>query len=158
MFISVIGESVASKEMLEIAEEVGRLIAKSGNTLVCGAGGGVMRAACKGAKACGGFTIGILPTMKKEDANEFIDFPIATGMGFARNALVVRAGEVAIAIGGRYGTLSEIGFALNENKPVIGLQTWEVVKHWKVDQGIIVATTPKEAVDEALKAMKKATK
>ena len=109
-----------------------------------------MKAASKGAHNAGGLTIGILPGMKREDSNRYIKFPIATGMGYARNVLVVRAGHVVIAIGGRYGTLSEIGFALNEKIPVVGLGTWEFHKNGVTDPGINVVKTPKEAVDLAL--------
>jgi len=156
-FISVIGESEASFEILKLAEEVGKLIAKAGLVLVCGGLKGVMEAAAKGAKSQGGLTVGILPGSKREEANRYIDIPIITGLGYARNKLVVKTGQVVIAVGGRYGTLSEIGFALGYGIPVIGLKTWQLIRgDGKVDQGIIYVNSPKEAVDLALKIIAKA--
>jgi uncharacterized protein (TIGR00725 family) len=95
-------------------------------------------------------TIGILPGHDPEEANRYVDIPIPTGMGYARNTIVVKAGRVVIAIGGAYGTLSEIGHALADNTPVIGLQTWDLVRSGKTDRGIIVTKTPSEAVEQAL--------
>ncbi|MFH1386284.1 MAG: TIGR00725 family protein, partial [bacterium] len=111
IFISVVGESHASAVIAKLAEEVGVEIAKAGATLVCGGLKGVMEHACKGAKSAGGTTIGILPGSKREDANPYIDYPIITGIGYARNKLVIKTGHVVIAVGGFYGTLSEIAFA-----------------------------------------------
>jgi len=158
-FITVIGESEASKSTYRLAEEVGKLIAKSGAVLVCGGLKGVMEAAAKGAKSQGGSTVGILPGSRREEANKYIDVPIVTGLGYARNKLVVKSGQVVIAIGGKYGTLSEIGFALGYGMPVVGLKTWELIRgDGKVDQGIVYVRTAKEAVDIALKLIKKAHK
>lgn len=152
IFISVIGESQASPEIGKLAEEVGAEIAKAGAVLVCGGLKGVMEHACKGAKSAGGTTIGILPGSKREDANPYIDYPIITGIGYARNKLVVKTGHVVIAIGGSYGTLSEIAFALGYEIPVVGLKTWSFVHHSKVvDQKIHYVKTPKEAVEMAIK-------
>jgi uncharacterized protein (TIGR00725 family) len=105
---------------------VGRLIARAGALLVCGGLGGVMEAACRGAKAEGGATLGILPGGDRRDANRWVDVAIPTGLGEARNVLVVRAADALIAIGGEFGTLSEIAFALKAGKPVIGFGTWEL--------------------------------
>ena len=150
MIIAVIGESTASSENAILAEEVGRLLAKANVTIVCGGQGGVMRSVCKGAKESGGTTIGILPGLDPLDSNEYIDIPICTGLGNGRNLLVVRAGAAIIAIGGAYGTLSEIGLALSESKPVIGLNTWSLLKEEKIDCGIIVADSPEKAVGIAI--------
>ncbi|MFA6430872.1 MAG: TIGR00725 family protein [Candidatus Margulisiibacteriota bacterium] len=154
-FIAVIGESQASEEVAKLAEEVGRLIAKAGAVLVCGALKGVMEHACKGAKSAGGTTIGILPGSKREDANPYIDFPIITGIGYARNKLVVKSGQVVIAVGGSHGTLSEIAFALGYKIPVVGLKTWTFIHHsGKLDQEVHYVNTPQEAIDTALKLIR----
>jgi uncharacterized protein (TIGR00725 family) len=126
IYIAVIGPSRASPEIAEAAFQVGALIARGGAILVCGGGGGAMEAACRGARSAGGTTVGILPGPTREDANPFVDIAIPTGMGEARNALVVRAADAVIAVGGGVGTLSEIGLALKMGRPVIGLRTWEV--------------------------------
>ena len=151
MIISVIGENNASPENALLAEKVGSLLAKFDVTVVCGGQGGVMRYVCKGAKENGGTTIGILPGMDPLDSNEYVDIPICTGLGNGLNMLVTRAGEAVIAIGGAYGTLSEIGLALSDSKPVIGLKTWSLLKYNNVDGGIIVAHSPEEAVQIAIR-------
>ena len=125
--IGVIGPSRATPEIAEAAFQVGALIARGGAILVCGGGGGAMEAACRGARSAGGTTVGILPGPTREDANPFVDIAIPTGMGEARNALVVRASDAVIAVGGGVGTLSEIGLALKMGRPVIGLGTWALV-------------------------------
>lgn len=158
-FITVIGESEATPAIYKLAEDVGRLIAKAGGILVCGGLKGVMEAAARGAKSEAGLTIGILPGSKREEANPYIDIPIITGLGYARNKLVVKTGQVVIAIGGKYGTLSEIAFALGYGIPVIGLKTWELIRgDGKVDQGVLYVKTPKEAVDLAISLITKAEK
>ena len=126
MRISVIGGQEAGAEAARLAFEVGREIGARGHVLICGGGGGVMREACRGAKEAGGLTIGILPGDDPAAANEFVDVPLPTGIGYARNVFVARAGEAVIAIDGSVGTLSEIGFALVAGRPVIGLATWEL--------------------------------
>jgi hypothetical protein len=127
IYIAVIGPSRATDEVAGAAFRVGALIALGGAILVCGGGGGAMEAACRGARSAGGTTVGILPGPTREDANPFVDIAIPTGLGEARNALVVRAADAVIAVGGGVGTLSEIGLALKMGRPVIGLGTWEVV-------------------------------
>jgi uncharacterized protein (TIGR00725 family) len=112
------GDVHLSAEALELAEGVGRGIAQHGGVLVCGGRGGVMQAVCKGAKEAGGVTVGLLPD-SQEEANEFVDIPVVTGLGKRRNFLVVSAADVVIAIGGRWGTLSEISFAMIFQKPVV---------------------------------------
>lgn len=143
--IGVIGSGVYSPRHEAIAYEVGRLIAEKGWILVCGGLGGVMEAACEGAKENGGITVGIIPS-DGEDANPHVRIPIITGMGYARNFIIVKSSQALIAIGGEYGTLSEIAIALKLKKPVIGLETWDI-------KGISKASTPEEAVrlvEEAL--------
>jgi uncharacterized protein (TIGR00725 family) len=125
------------------AAEVGRLIAERGAVLVCGGRGGAMEAACRGAKEVGGLTVGILPGPDRSEANPFVDVVLPTGLGEARNALVVGAADVVIAIGGGYGTLSEIALALKVGKRVIGLGTWEI-------EGVVAAESPEAGVAAAL--------
>jgi len=152
LIIAVIGESHVTPENAKYAEEVGAEIAKAGATLVCGGLKGVMEHACKGAKSVGGVTIGILPGSKREEANPYVDYPIITGIGYARNKLVVKSGHVVIAVGGSYGTLSEIAFALGYEIPVVGLNTWQFIHYsGQVDQKVHRANTPKEAVALAVK-------
>jgi len=142
--IGVIGPNQCGEEIYRLAYEVGQEIANRGAVLVCGGLGGAMEAACKGAKAAGGLTIGILPSDSRSHANPYVDIPIVTGMGIARNALVVRSCQAVIAIDGRYGTLSEIAFCLQLGIPLVGLRTW------KIDSHIHRAETPQEAVEKAL--------
>jgi hypothetical protein len=142
--IGVIGSGTSRQPLTEVAEEVGREIARKGAVLVCGGLGGVMTDAARGAKEIGGVTIGILPGAKTSEANEFIDFPIATNMGQARSSIIVHTADVLIAIGGGYGTLSEIALALKIGKAVVALQTEFQVP------GVVTAYTPLGAVDEAL--------
>ena len=121
--IGVIGSAQCSREIYGLAERVGEGIARRGAILICGGLGGVMEGACKGAKAAGGTTVGILPGATAEQANAYVDIPIATGLSLARNLLVVRSSQALIAIEGGYGTLSEIAFSLQLGVPVIGLRT-----------------------------------
>jgi len=146
IIVGVIGAGTAGPEILEMAEEVGRLIAKHGFTLICGGMGGVMEASAKGAKNAGGTTIGILPQPDRHTANPYIDIPIATSFGEGRNIIIVRTADLLIAVGGEYGTLSEIAFALKMGKTVIGLHTWDI-------PGIIKAETPMEAMEIALERL-----
>jgi uncharacterized protein (TIGR00725 family) len=139
-FIGVIGAGEADGVTLQIAEEVGRLIARSGFILVCGGLSGVMEASARGAKAEGGTTVGILPQGEKETANPYIDIPVATGFGEGRNVVIARTADILIAISGGYGTLSEIAFALKMRKPVIGIATGEI-------PGVVRAETPGEAME-----------
>lgn len=141
--IGVIGAANASEEEKRTSEEVGSLIAERDCFLLCGGMGGVMEAACRGAKSAGGTTIGILPGPESSSANRFIDIPIVTGMGEARNVIVAKSSHSIIAIGGSFGTLSEISFALKSGIPVIGLDTWDV------SEEIIKCETPEEAVRTA---------
>ena len=149
--IAVIGGSECCTEEAALAEQVGREIAGRGATLVCGGLGGIMAAACRGANAEGGMTIGILPGSEPTAANKDVKLSVATGLGHARNFMVVQAAQAVIAIGGEYGTLSEIAIALKLHIPVIGLNTWSLVKKGKMDNSIILADDAADAVAEAIK-------
>jgi hypothetical protein len=149
-FIAVIGGSQCSKKEAQMAEEVGRELARRGAILVCGGLGGIMRAACKGASAAGGTTVGILPGESRQSANPYVQIPIVTGLGEARNVIVVKSAQAVIAIGGSYGTLSEISHALKNGIPLIGLNTWSISRNGRQDKSIILAQSPTEAVSQAL--------
>ena len=149
-FIAVIGGSQCSKAEAKLAEAVGRELARRGAILVCGGLSGVMEAACKGAQSEGGITIGILPGDSSQAANAYVQIPIVTGIGYARNVIVVKSAKAVIAIGGSYGTLSEISHALQSGIPVIGLNTWALSRNNQQDDSIIPAQDPAEAVDKAL--------
>ncbi len=149
-FIAVIGGGECSPQEAMMAEEVGREIARHGVTLVCGGLGGIMEAACRGASSQGGMTIGILPGDNRGSANPFVQIPIVTNLGEARNVIVVKSAQVVIAIGGGYGTLSEIAHALRNCIPVIGLNTWTLSRDNQPDTSVIPAKTPAEAVRKAL--------
>ena len=149
-FIAVIGGGQCSKEEARLAEEVGRELARRGAILVCGGLGGIMEAACRGANLEGGTTIGILPGDDSQAANPYVQIPIVTGVGYARNIAVVKSAQAVIAIGGSYGTLSEISHALQSGIPVIGLNTWSLSRNGREDKSIIPAQSPAEAVDKAL--------
>lgn len=150
MIIAVIGAGRCSKEIARRAQEVGRELAKRRATLVCGGLGGVMEAACRGAKEEGGLTIGILPGLSHHEANPYVDIPIVTGLGEARNVIVVRTAQAVIAVGGEYGTLSEIAYALKMGRPVVGLNTWQLAKDGQPREDIVEVSTPVEAVQRAL--------
>ncbi len=149
-FIAVIGGGQPSPEEAKSAEEVGRELARRGVILICGGLGGVMEAACRGASEEGGITIGILPGNNSQAANPYVQIPIVTGVGYARNVAVVKSAQAVIAIGGSYGTLSEIGHALQGGIPIIGLNTWSLARNGQPDNSIIPAQNPAEAVDKAL--------
>ena len=151
MMIAVIGGDNAPEDVLPQAEAVGREIAQRGHVLVCGGRGGVMEAACRGAREAGGHTIGVLSGPDRSDMNAHVEFPIVTNLGFARNVIVVLSADVVIAVDGSYGTLSEIAFALMHEKPVIGLGTWRLSDASGVEDGRIVrAGGPLEAVELAV--------
>ena len=152
MQISIIGSSEASPEAMLLAEAVGRELGLRGITVVTGGLGGVMEAASMGAKKAGSVTIGIIPGLDPSEANDYVDIPICTGIGYARNIIVVRSGRAVIAVSGAFGTLSEIAQALGDNIPVIGLNTWSVSRNGEKDMSIILAKDPIDAVDKALDA------
>ncbi len=142
-YVAVVGAGEASEEQAQAAEQVGRGIAQAGAILVCGGLGGVMAAACRGAREAGGMTIGVLPGNDRRQANQWVQIAIPTGLGELRNGLVVRAADVVLAVGGAHGTLSEIALALKTQTPVIGLNTWEI-------EGIEPVGDAEHAVQRAL--------
>ena len=146
--MAVIGPGDASAGVAAEAEAVGAALGAGGAVLVCGGLGGAMEAACRGAKAAGGTTVGILPGADRRAANPWVDVAVASGLGEARNALVVRSADAVVAVGGGYGTLSEIAFALKLGRPVIGVGTWDIV-------GVAPAASPEEAAARALEAARK---
>jgi uncharacterized protein (TIGR00725 family) len=151
MQIAVVGASEPSGQALVMAEQVGRELANRGIILVTGGLGGIMEAVCRGAKKEGGTTIGILPGSDQKESNPYVDISICTGIGYARNSIVVKSGSAVIAIDGAFGTLSEIAHALSDGIPVIGLNTWTISRRGEVDNSIYVALDPVEAVDMAIK-------
>jgi uncharacterized protein (TIGR00725 family) len=144
--IAVIGGSRPDPQAAEAALEVGRLIARAGAVVVCGGLGGVMEAASRGAREEGGLVIGILPGNSLADANRWVDMPLATGLGYTRNALVVMNADAVIAVDGEYGTLSEIAYGKIHGRKVVGLGTLAV-------RGVEAAATPDEAVRLALEGL-----
>ncbi len=141
--IGIIGAGLCDQETADIAEKIGRMVAEKGAILYCGGLGGVMEAAAKGAYQAGGVTVGVLPGAKASDANPYIKVPVVTGMGHARNVVLVRSCEVLIAVSGSHGTLSEIALALKMWKPVIGLNTWPNIAD------VHYVQTAEEAVEKA---------
>jgi len=139
VLISVIGGATCSEAETTLAEAVGQLLAERGVGVICGGRGGVMAAVCRGALQAGGTTVGLLPGDTADEANEWVQIAIPTGLGEARNAIVARAGVGVIAIGGEYGTLSELALALKWDKPVAGLGTWDI-------DGVYAASSPEDAV------------
>jgi hypothetical protein len=145
LYISVIGAGRADAVEYALAEEVGRLVAEAGAVLVCGGLGGVMAAAASGAKQAGGRTVGILPGHDRSEANPYIDTVITTGMGHARNLAVVSSGDAVIAVGGEFGTLSEVGLAAKIRRPVVILNGWRLQRD-DGTPGVWYASTPTEAL------------
>ncbi len=139
---------MATGELYEKARQVGRLVAEMGGTVVCGGLSGVMEGAARGAVEAGGTAIGILPDEDRERANEYLSYSISRGMGHARNLAVVCSGDVIVAIGGEYGTLSEIGLARKVGRPVVSLESWELPGH------VVVAASPEEAVESAFEILR----
>ncbi|WP_404787143.1 TIGR00725 family protein [Altericista sp. CCNU0014] len=144
--VAVIGANNCESPVYDLAHAVGEQLARQGFTLICGGLGGVMTAACQGAKAAGGRTIGILPGNDPKSANAWVDVAIATGMGEARNTIIVNTAAALVAISGGYGTLSEIAFALRAKKPIIGLQSWTLSLPGETQQLLPIAITAEEAV------------
>ncbi|RJQ50994.1 MAG: TIGR00725 family protein [Actinobacteria bacterium] len=152
LYIGVVGSgSGLSEAEATAAREVGEEIARRGAVLVCGGLGGVMEAAAAGAKAAGGTVIGILPGLTRAGANPYVDIAIPTGLEEARNVLIVRASDALIAVGGEFGTLSEIAFALKTGKPVVGLGTWVLSKAGHEVDAVTNAKRPAEAVEKAFR-------
>lgn len=144
--VAVCGSGAEDARLNAVAEEVGRLLAEAGALLVCGGLGGVMAAACRGAALAGGVTLGILPGAQPDAANPHVRIAVATGMGHARNAIIVQTADVVIAVGGEYGTLSEIALARKAGRPVVGLGSWDLG-----EPHLRPAQTPAEAVALALR-------
>ncbi|MGZ5419469.1 MAG: TIGR00725 family protein [Solirubrobacterales bacterium] len=151
--VSVIGASQAEDELLANAEAVGRGLAEAGLTLVCGGLGGVMEAASRGATEAGGEAIGIIPWDDPAQANPHVTHVVATGIGYARNLAVVASGDAVVAVGGTWGTLSEIAFARNLGRPVVALDSWPLRSRDEVELGIVVVETPEAAVAAVLEAL-----
>jgi len=149
--VAVIGRGECSDAEETIAKEVGSRLADAGTILICGGLGGVMEAACRGASAKGGFTVGILPGNDRHAANEWVSLAIAAGTGQARNMAVVRSADAVIAVGGAFGTLSEIAFALDSGIPVVGVGTWRLARGGIAGSLVVEATSAEEAVDTALR-------
>ena len=150
--VAVIGSGDPDPQRDAQAEAIGRELAARGAVLGCGGLGGVMAAACRGARAAGGTTVGLLPGGDRGDANPDVEVAIPTGMGELRNGLIVRAADAVIAVGGEYGTLSEIGFALKLGRPVVGLGTWELAQGGRPVDAVALAADPADAVRRALAA------
>jgi uncharacterized protein (TIGR00725 family) len=142
-YVAVVGPADATPEQATVAEAVGHGLAAAGAILVTGGHGGVMAAACRGAATAGGLTVGILPGSDRREANEWVGVAIPTGLGELRNGLIVRAADAIVAVGGAYGTLSEVALALKTGVPVVGLDTWPI-------DGIEPAESPSAAVSRAL--------
>jgi len=148
--IGVLGPHNCTEADYALGVEVGERLAEAGATVVCGGLDGMMEASAKGAKSKGGLTVGVLPGESEEDANAYVDVAIPTGLGVLRNVLLVSSCDAVIAVRGRYGTLSEIAFALRLGIPVVGLHTWNLVRDGKTDEGIHIAESPEQAVKSAL--------
>ena len=153
VYVAVIGAGNADAQAWSAGEAVGRELAAHGAVLVCGGRGGVMEAACRGAQAGGGITVGLLPDGDRRHANPHLTVSVPTGMGELRNGLVARAGDAVIAVGGEFGTLSEIGFALKLGRPVIGLGTWRLGRETGAVDAIEEAADAADAVARALAAV-----
>lgn len=154
LIIAVIGGGKCSAQEAVLAETVGRELAKRGAILVCGGLSGVMEAACRGAAIESGLTVGILPGDDPADSNPYVQIPVATGVGHARNIAVVKSAQAVIAIDGDYGTLTELGFALKSGIPVIGLRTWSLYRNGEEDKSIIKAEDAVDAVEKAISLAK----
>jgi hypothetical protein len=151
-FVAVVGSGSADPGLEAVAEEVGHRLAEAGAVVVCGGLGGVMAAACRGASAAGGTTVGLLPGDDRRAANRWVTVPLATGLGELRNGLVVRSADAVVAVGGAYGTLSEVALALQAGKPVVGVGTWGLVRPGgDPDDGVRPAGSAAEAVAMVLR-------
>ena len=147
--IAVIGAGKCSRKLCDMAADIGRYVAENGGVVLCGGLGGIMEGAARGAKEAGGTTIGIIPSENKADANQFIDYVIPTGFGQARNVLVVRAADAIVALPGKFGTLSEMAFALVSGKPIVSVQAW------KLGEEILQVEDPVEAAKIAMDLARK---
>jgi uncharacterized protein (TIGR00725 family) len=150
--IGVVGEGVCSARVARDAERVGAAIARAGAILFCGGLRGVMEAAARGAAEAGGVVVGLLPGFRRRDANRWVTIPVVTGLDQARNVVLVRSCDAVVAIGGMYGTLSEIALALKLGVPVVGLRTWRLRQPEGRRIPLLVAATPDDAVARAVRA------
>jgi uncharacterized protein (TIGR00725 family) len=150
-YVAVVGPGVATTDEDAMAEEVGRLLARADAIVVNGGSTGVMEAASRGAASEGGTVVGILPGFDRAEANPYVTIALPSGMGEMRNALIARTADVLIAVGGEFGTLSEIAFALKIGKPVVGLRSWDLVRRGEAVAGIEPADSPERAVELALR-------
>ncbi len=148
--VAVIGGAECSTSEEMQAAMVGRLLAENNAILICGGHGGVMEAASGGVRAGGGLTIGVLPGSSRDAANPYIDIPIVTGLGEARNAIIINSADAVIAVGGGYGTLSELAFALKRGIPVVGLNTWQAHDPQQKELSIIAVGSAEEAVETVM--------
>jgi uncharacterized protein (TIGR00725 family) len=151
VYVAVVGPGDRDPAAYELAERVGEELGRRGAVVVCGGLGGAMEAACRGAKTAGAVTVGFLPGLDRAGANDYVDIALPTGMGELRNGLIVRAADAVVAIRGEFGTLSEISFALKTGVPVVGIETWELVKGGREAGAIVRAASPAEAVEQALR-------
>jgi uncharacterized protein (TIGR00725 family) len=149
-YVAVVGSGTATGELYELAREVGRLIAGRGGIVVCGGLSGVMEAAARGATEAGGVAIGVLPDEDRRRANTYLSYSVATGTGHARNLTVVCSGDVIVAVGGEYGTLSEIGLALRVGRLVVALESWDL------GEQVMMVASPEEAMRVAFEAFENA--
>jgi uncharacterized protein (TIGR00725 family) len=154
-WIAIAGSGEATPSELEAAEEAGAAVAEAGCGLVCGGLSGVMEAACRGARSRGGLTVGLLPGLDRDEANGWVVVALRTGLGEGRNVLVVRAADALVAIGGGWGTLSEIALALKAGIPVIGVATWEPAIGGTAVEGVVAVEDPRTAVAEALRLLRR---
>jgi uncharacterized protein (TIGR00725 family) len=155
-YVAVVGAGRATEEEERIAEAVGHGLGEAGAVVVCGGLGGVMEAACRGAKSAGGTTLGILPGTGRAEANPYVDVAVATGLGELRNGVVVRTADALVAVGGEFGTLSEIALGLKAGKPVFALGGWELAREGEPVDAIVRAASPEDAVARALEACARA--
>lgn len=149
LYVAVVGGSSCTDEESKQAYEIGAGVSRKGGVIICGGGSGVMEAAAAGVSAAGGTAIGILPGESTRQGNPYLAFAVATGMGEARNAIIARTADVVIAVGGEYGTLSEIALALKMKKPVIGLNSWVLKPPGNLRRAIVAVATSEEAVEKA---------
>jgi uncharacterized protein (TIGR00725 family) len=149
VYVAVIGASQVTADQAEQARAAGRRLAQLGAVVVTGGRGGVMEAACRGAKDAGGQTVGILPGLDRADANPFVDIGLPTGLGELRNGLVARAADAVVAVGGAWGTLAEIAFARAAGKAVFGVGTWELG-----EDGVVAVESGAEAAERAVAAIR----
>jgi len=147
--IGVIGGSICDREIYGFAYDIGKEIARRNCYLLCGGLGGVMEAACRGAQEAGGLTIGIIPGDDKSSANPYVDIPIVTNIGYARNFIIIQTADAFVAIDGRFGTLTEVSFALDRKKPIVGYKTWDI------DEAIVKINDPVEALDRLFEVLEK---